>query len=154
MDVVHRKVARFGLTAEDEADVAQTCVLAVFNHLADFNGELGTFDAWIGGFAANALKMYRRAIYRRHSQEISVQEVPEVLVPEPEGPRVAISQAFDQLSTADRDILKLKFEMQMTSEEIAVKCGLNSAQTRKRISRAVERLRRHPAVQSLLRETG
>jgi DNA-directed RNA polymerase specialized sigma24 family protein len=46
----------------------------------------------------------------------------------------------------------MKFEMQMTSEEIAVKCGLNSAQTRKRISRAVERLRRHPAVQSLLRE--
>jgi RNA polymerase sigma factor (sigma-70 family) len=69
---------------------------------------------------------------------------------ESEATRDLLRTAMASLDGLDRELLQMRYALCMTSEEIAASNNLNAPQVRKRISRAVERLRRHPAIHQLL----
>jgi RNA polymerase sigma factor (sigma-70 family) len=58
--------------------------------------------------------------------------------------------ALNKLAKKDRNLLSMKFGMGLSSDEIAEQVKMSPTQVRKRISRAIERLRRQPAIQDIL----
>jgi len=46
--------------------------------------------------------------------------------------------------------LHMRFTLQLSSEEIAQASDMNAAQVRKRLSRSVDKLRKHPAIREFL----
>ena len=133
-------------------DLAQDCLLQIFARLSEFDSEKGVFEAWVGGFALNAARSNRRREMRSRMTTMSVDDVPEPGY-EPvqfESDRDLLQAAMLALDLVDREMLHMKYALGMSSDEMAEACGLNAPQVRKRLSRAVERLRRNPAIGQLL----
>jgi len=63
----------------------------------------------------------------------------------------AIFIAMEDLLPSERQLVDMRFVMQLTSDEIAELVGISPCQARKRISRLVERIRCHAAVQAVMR---
>jgi RNA polymerase sigma factor (sigma-70 family) len=133
-------------------ELTQDCVLSVFNRLDEFNPALGTFEAWITGFAQNCWRSHIRNLTRQRRQTVSIDDVSEAQyeISHDVNQRENLSVALESLELLDRELLHMRYSLGMTSDEIATASDMNPPQVRKRISRAVERLRRHPATQSLL----
>lgn len=147
----HRKMRRYGLSQQDAEDLAQTCAIEVLRHIGDFDTARGNLDSWVAGFAFNSVRMHRRTSSR--SPELPLELMPNLtLASMPKNAEHhSLAEALRSLDLIDRELLHMKFGLEMSSQEIADSSDLNAAQARKRISRAVERLRRHPAVQAALK---
>ena len=58
------------------------------------------------------------------------------------------------LSESDRQMFELRYGVGLSYREIAQQMGLNEEAVRKRITRALTRLKAHPIIQSILMEGG
>jgi RNA polymerase sigma factor (sigma-70 family) len=119
--------------------------------LGDFDAEKGRFDGWISGFALNSVRAYNRGA-RKLRAEVALEEVAEQTTDDSptNSKRTGLETALEKLTARDKKLLAMKFGMGLTSDEISEHVNMSPTQVRKRISRAIERLRRHPAIQEVL----
>ena len=107
------------LGSQADADEAvQETLLRAHRGMASYRAE-GSVKAWLCGIArhvcAHMLETRRKARVLR--------------------------DALDKLKPSEREALVLRFVADLSHREIAVACGLDEAAARKRISRALERMR-------------
>jgi len=151
LEYVKKRVRAFGVHPNDAADVAQACTLEVLRHLPDFDPTRGRFDGWMTGFALNSARAHNRGT-RKLKSEVALEDVAE---PSSEdagasAQRSGLAAALDKLSGEDQLLLGYKFGLGMTSDEVGVRMSMSATQVRKRVSRALERLRQQPAIRELL----
>lgn len=148
-----RRIRRHVACHSVAEELVQSTMLKIFMRLADFDSEKGVFESWIGGFAANALRAHYRSESRSRMVTVPVEALAEVSQPPTvfEDNRSLLSSALRSLDLLDQELLHMRFTLGLSSDEIAEECGMNAPQVRKRISRAVEKLRQHPSIQSIVR---
>jgi RNA polymerase sigma-70 factor (ECF subfamily) len=151
LEYVKRRVKAFGVPTNDAEDVAQACTLEVLRHLADFDPQRGKFAGWITGFALNSARAYNRGS-RRVRSEVPLEEIAEPSTDDVAlgAQRTGLASALDKLSAEDQKLLGMKFGLGLTSDEMGGRLGMTGTQVRKRVSRALERLRQQPAIRELL----
>ncbi|MGI8923219.1 MAG: sigma-70 family RNA polymerase sigma factor [Fimbriimonadales bacterium] len=144
-----RSVSRFGFAKQEMDDLAQSCAVEVVQQLRAFNPYRGSFEAWISGFAWNVVRGYRSG-HRRQARALPGDLARPVSETDP-CLRNAIFTAMEDMLPSERQLLDLRFVMQLSSDEIAEFTSISASQARKRISRALERIRCHDAVQGVMR---
>jgi RNA polymerase sigma-70 factor (ECF subfamily) len=149
-----------GRLLEDAAqadDVYQTVLLQAFTHLPAFSGR-SSFCAWLYAIARHrALDTLKAS--RRRKRHVAPEEewggAPESMdprdTPEEELLREATYAALHaellRLPPKTRQLLQLRYEEQLSYEEIASRCAEQPATLRVRASRALPRLRRALEIQ-------
>jgi RNA polymerase sigma-70 factor, ECF subfamily len=125
----------------DADEAAQETLLRAHRGMASFRGD-GTIKAWLCGIARHVCAHILET--RRKGRELA--EL--VVVPDEGSDRFATRQqarairvALDQLKPSERDVLVLRFVAGLSHRELATACNLDEAAARKRISRALARLR-------------
>lgn len=151
LEYAKRRVRILGVSADDTPDVAQACTVEVLRHLGDFDANKGRFDGWVSGFALNSVRAYNRGA-RKLRAEVALEDVPEPTVDDglASSKRAGLETALGKLTARDKNLLSLRFGMGLSSEEISAQVNMSPTQVRKRISRAIERLRRQPAIQDII----
>lgn len=151
-NILSRRFRRLSAAAPVVDELVQDCMLQVFARLPEYNVDKGLFESWVGGFAINSLRAYRRREARARTSALPVEEMQSLSynINHLEDDRELLTAALDSLDLLDRELLHMRYSLGMSSEEIAASSDLNAPQVRKRISRAVERLRRHPAMGHIL----
>lgn len=147
-NILFRRFRRLAAVNSVIDELVQDCMLQVFARLPEYSVQKGLFESWVGGFAVNSLRAHRRREARARTSALPVEEMTELSydMTRQEDDRELLTAALDSLELLDRELLHMRYSLGMSSEEIAVNSDLNAPQVRKRISRAVERLRRHPAM--------
>lgn len=144
---VRRRIQGYGVPASDVDDLAQACALEVLRHAGEFDPSRGRLDAWVGGFAFNTVRQYRRQARftqpSRHHQNDHFAAKARVSAP--------LTLALSCLSDDDKRLIRLRFVDRLTSPEIACRLESSPDAVRKQISRVLEKLRRHPSIHQLIR---
>ena len=132
-----------GSQAESE-ELVQETLLAAYDGLAQYRGE-GTVRAWLFGIA--------RRICGRHNEMRNRREARLKLVhdtgPRPDASELSIEReraeraraALAKLKPSEREAVVLRFDAGLSFREVAQACGVDEAAARKRVSRALARLR-------------
>jgi RNA polymerase sigma-70 factor (ECF subfamily) len=130
------------LGSQADADEAvQETLLRAHRAMASYRAE-GSVKAWLCGIARHVCAHMLET--RRRGKELLE------LVPEQGEARDVFAlrrrarvlrDALDKLKPSEREALALRYVADLSHREIAVACGLDEAAARKRISRALERLR-------------
>jgi RNA polymerase sigma factor (sigma-70 family) len=151
--ILNVRLKQMGLPEHEVEDVAQQCAIEILRRLDDYEPGLGKFPHWVSGFARQSAKSWRRTQARKVTNEVNtLQDVDFEAEPDQDiADLEALESGLSKLSLIDRELLNMKFSLGMSSEEIAESTDLNSVQVRKRISRAVEKLRNEPAIRSFLK---
>ena len=134
------------LGSQAEADEAvQETLLAAFDAMAQFRGE-STVRAWLFGIAR---RVCARRVETRGRREARLRLVrgdldvspgaDSLLAARREAERVR--SALEQLKPSERDAVVLRYDGELSFREVAEACGIDEAAARKRVSRALERLR-------------
>jgi RNA polymerase sigma-70 factor (ECF subfamily) len=125
----------------DADEAAQETLLRAHRAMPTYRGE-GTIKAWLCGIArhvcAHALETRRRG-----------RELLEVVPVEPEARddfanrrrAKLVREALSRLKPTEREALVLRYVADLSHREIAIECNVDEAAARKRISRALARLR-------------
>ena len=139
---LHGRLCMTMLGSQADADEAlQETLLRADRAMPSYRGE-GTIKAWLCGIArhvcAHTLESRRKG---RELAELVV--VPDENSQPFENHQIAraLRAALDQLKPSERDVLVLRYVADLSHREIAVACNLDEAAARKRISRALARLR-------------
>lgn len=151
LEYAKKRIRILGVPADDTADVAQACTIEVFRHLGDFDATKGRFDGWVSGFALNSVRAFSRGA-RKLRAEVALDDVAEPSRDDeaPSTKQAGLETALDKLTARDQNLLAMKFGMGLTSDEIAERVRMSPTHVRKRVSRAIERLRRQPAIREIL----
>jgi RNA polymerase sigma-70 factor (ECF subfamily) len=132
-----------GSQAESE-ELVQETLIAAFDGFAAYRGE-GTVRAWLFGIA--------RRICGRHTEMRNRREARLRLVHDtgrgPDAAQLAVDReraeraraALAKLKPSEREAVVLRFEAGLSFREVAVACGIDEAAARKRVSRALSRMR-------------
>lgn len=150
--VLTTRFRQAGLKPGEAEDLTQECLVELITHIDRFDPVKGSIDSWISGFARNAVKSWwRREVLKRNS-EISYKQVPEAGLAMNEAMLEisAIKYGLGELSVIDQELLYMRFGLGMNFEDIAKNADMTCVNARKRVSRAVERLRRDPAIREAL----
>jgi RNA polymerase sigma factor (sigma-70 family) len=140
-----KRIRGYGVPAGDVDDLAQTCALEVLRHASEFDPNRGRLDAWVGGFAFNTVRQYRRQarfgqINRQQLEEFACKA--RVSAP--------LTLALTCLTADEKVIIRMKFVDRMTAPDIAEATDRSPEAVRKQISRTLEKLRKHPSIRQLL----
>jgi RNA polymerase sigma-70 factor (ECF subfamily) len=130
------------LGSQADADEAvQETLLRAHRAMASYRGE-GSVKAWLCGIArhvcAHVLEVRRRG--RELLELVPSQDEARETFALRRSARV-LRDALDKLKPTERDALALRYVADLSHREIAEACGLDEAAARKRVSRALERLR-------------
>lgn len=137
------------LSSQADADEAtQETLLRAHRAMATYRGE-GSIKAWLCGIArhvcAHVLETRRRA---REVHDSALDVVPDANAPADARSLFATRQrarvirdALAQLKPSEREALVLRYVGELSHREIALACNLDEAAARKRLSRALTRLR-------------
>jgi RNA polymerase sigma-70 factor (ECF subfamily) len=145
------RLRSLGVPAQETEDLAQQCLIEIYETLQRYDSGRGSLDAWAAGIARNVARNWRRAQSRRTHEpleESALKPLATSLVGE--GSVAAVSEALSGLNIIDRELLNMRFALGMSFAEIEQQTDLTEANARKRVSRAIESLRRHPSVQAML----
>lgn len=146
--VLRRRFLALGMSQQETEDLVQDCVTLVFDAIKDFDAAKGTLDAWLSGYARNVARSYWRGAYSRKQSEHSLESAPESgqeLVPDLNGSGT-LEAALNELHPVDQELLLMRFNFGYSFDEIAEMADLSPVNARKRVSRAVELLRKNPAL--------
>jgi RNA polymerase sigma-70 factor (ECF subfamily) len=132
-----------GSQAESE-ELVQETLLAAYDGFAQFRGE-GSVRAWLFGIA--------RRICGRHVEMRSRREARLRLVHDtsrgPDAGELSIEReraerardALAKLKPSEREAVVLRYDAGLSFREVATACGIDEAAARKRVSRALARMR-------------
>lgn len=137
--------------AQDAEDVAQETFLRAFRSLHRFDASR-PLRPWLLSIAANLARNRRRALGRYWAavRRLVSSERPEA-VPgrsidehDPHGPQVVVAQALanavKQLGDNDREVIILRYFMELSTAETAQALGIVEGTVKSRVHRARERL--------------
>ncbi|MFN3691223.1 MAG: RNA polymerase sigma factor, partial [Fimbriimonadales bacterium] len=143
---------------DDIADLTQECLLRVYNNL-DSLRDLDKIEPWLRVVVRNAVYTWLRE--RKREQEAyslgleSEHETDTYSIPEDDLLLYFVLQeAMQTLSESDQQMLELRYGVGLSYREIAQQMGVNEEAVRKRITRALSRLKAHPVIQSIIAEGG
>jgi RNA polymerase sigma-70 factor (ECF subfamily) len=156
---IERLVRRYCRANDDDVeDLTQECLLRVYNNL-DSLRDLDKMEPWLRTVVRNAVFSWYRE--RKREQEVyslgleTEHEAAPYSIPEDDLLLYFVLQeAMQALSESDRQMFELRYGVGLSYREIAQQMGLNEEAVRKRITRALARLRAHPIIQSILMEGG
>jgi len=156
---IERLVRRYCRSNDDDvADLTQECLLRVYNNL-DSLRDLDKIEPWLRTVVRNAVYTWYRE--RKREQETyslgleSDHETDTYSIPEDDLLLYFVLQeAMQTLSDSDRQMLELRYGVGLSYREIAQQMGMNEEAVRKRITRALSRLKAHPIIQSIITEGG
>lgn len=145
------------LTWEDAEEISQETFLSVIRNLESFQGQ-SAFQTWLLRIAANKAHDFRqRAMAAKRgggARPIRLDADPEAGSPvDPPTPlpgpdellasaetHALVRQSLDQLETACREIVELRYFADLSYEEIAASLRLNPKTVSSRLSRCLDRL--------------
>lgn len=143
---------------DDVEDLTQECLLRVYNNL-DSLRDLDKMEPWLRTVVRNAVFSWYRE--RKREQEVyslgleTEHETEPYSIPENDLLLYFVLQeAMQTLSESDRQMFELRYGDGLSYREIAQHMGLNEEAVRKRITRALGRLKAHPIIQSIITEGG
>lgn len=147
-----RRFAALGLNLDDAGELAQECVCDVMLNIEKFEEGRASFQTWASGFARTHLRAWRRREIGRRQMERPLDEASDASVEDENLNDVdcALKTCLGSLPLVDRELLVMRFTLGLSFDEIATKTDLTPANARKRLSRAVERLRRDPELRVAL----
>jgi RNA polymerase sigma-70 factor (ECF subfamily) len=156
---IERLVRRYCRSNDDDVeDLTQECLLRVFNSL-DSLRDLDKMEPWLRAVVRNAVFSWYRE--RKQEQEVyslgleAEHKTESYSIPEEDLLLYCVLQeAMQTLSESDRQMFELRYGVGLSYREIAQQMGLNEEAVRKRITRALARLKAHPIIQSIIREGG
>ena len=156
---IERLVRRYCRSNDDDVeDLTQECLLRVYNNL-DSLRDLDKMEPWLRTVVRNAVFSWYRE--RKREQEVyslgleTEHEAAPYSIPEDDLLLYFVLQeAMQALSESDRQMFELRYGDGLSYREIAQQMGLNEEAVRKRITRALARLKAHPIIQSILMEGG
>lgn len=125
--------------------------LAVWNHSSKFQGEEVDFKKWIGTITKyKAIDYYRRkqkveTVSLEQSKEIEDPETTEMLFMRKEK-RDSILLEMQSLSEADRELLLMKYYLDLSNDEIASALGITKAAVENRLYRGKKKLAIMPTI--------
>lgn len=134
------------LGVQSEADEAtQETLLAAWPALPSYRGE-GSVRAWLFAIARRVCARRAESRARRdahlrlvHTDETYAPPADVLLLARQRAERAR--RALELLKPSERDAVVLRFEGELSYRELADCCGIDEATARKRVSRALERVR-------------
>ena len=141
---------------DDIADLTQECLLRVYNSL-DSLRDLDKIEPWLRTVVRNAVFTWYRE--RKREQEVYSLGLEADHESEPYSTPgddlllyFVLQEAMQTLSESDRQMFELRYGVGLSYRQIALQMGLNEETVRKRITRALARLKAHPIIQSIIAE--
>jgi RNA polymerase sigma-70 factor (ECF subfamily) len=137
----------FALTGSqaDADEVTQETLLAAYDAASSFRGE-GSVRAWLFGIARRvcARKLEVRTRQARRAEMIvalgdDARGVDALVDEQRTGARVRT--ALEAMRPTEREAVVLRYERDLSFREVAEACGIDEAAARKRVGRALDRLR-------------
>jgi RNA polymerase sigma-70 factor (ECF subfamily) len=129
----------------DAEEAAQETLMAAFDAMTGYRGE-GTVRAWLFTIARRVCARRVETRVRREAKlrlvrddEATDGDAEALLAARRRAERVRA--ALEQLKPSERDAVVLRFESDLSFREVAEACGIDEAAARKRVSRALGRLR-------------
>ena len=129
---VYNFLRRMGLAPELAADLAQETLLRAIRGAHRYRGE-GSVRAWVLGIAHNVFREWLRA-GRREVPVAEIVDSPEMSPSQVES--VDVERALAGLNPDDREILTLRFVLDLPSQEVAIALGITDQAVRQRVARA------------------
>lgn len=137
-------LAMTGSQAEAE-ELVQETLLAAYDAFPQFRGE-GTVKAFLYSIARRTCA---RSIERRARRDARVRLVQDAEAGGDDASDVAARRqlaqrtrnALDALRPSEREALLLRYQAELPFRDVALACGCDEAAARKRVSRALERMR-------------
>jgi RNA polymerase sigma factor (sigma-70 family) len=132
-----------GSQAESE-ELVQETLLAAFDAFHQYRGE-GTVRAWLFGIARRLCGRHTEMRTRREARLRLVhdtgrgRDASEIAALRQRAERARV--ALGKLKPSEREAVVLRFEGELSFKELAIACGVDEAAARKRVSRALSRLR-------------
>ncbi len=137
-------MAYLGTQAEAE-EASQETLIAALDAMPSYRGD-GTVRSWLFGIARRVCARRVETRVRRENRLRLVQ--PDESAPGAEALLAARQQAFrvrnalEQLKPTEREAVVLRYDSGLSFAEVAHACGIDEPAARKRVSRALDRLRR------------
>ncbi len=143
LNLVHSVALRQVNDPELAAEISQ----AVFILLARKSGKLKegvVLTGWLFRTTRFVAARAARTEQRRRRREQEALQMHQLATPDPAWPRVApaLDEAMDNLGETDRNALLLRFFEGRNHKEVGAALGMNEEAARKRVDRALEKLRR------------
>lgn len=146
------RLLQFGVSTQDADDLAQDIMINMMRQLPSFEIEKGSLESWITGFAKMAAKAWMRQRALKLQREVPLELAPGVAA-EVEGDELlanAIQRALSKLPEVDRLMVDLRFSQGLSSKQISDRMGMSDMAVRKRLSRAIERVRKDSGLREAL----
>jgi RNA polymerase sigma-70 factor (ECF subfamily) len=141
---------------DDVEDLTQECLLRVYGKFETLR-DVEKADSWLRAVVRNTVFTWYRQ--RKREQEVCSlgleTEHESELYSLPENELLlyfSLQEAMQTLSEKDRHMFELRYGLGLSYREIAQEVGLNEEAVRKRITRALARLKAHPIIQSITAE--
>ncbi len=145
--LLRKRFLSLGLTPDETDDLVQECSALVFSAIDKFDSSKGSLDAWVSGYARNLLRSWWRGEYARRNGEMPLDSNRDIAVEEDNGlTAAALEAAMTELNPIDQELLQMRFGFGYSFEEIADMANIPAVNARKRVSRAVEALRKNPVL--------
>jgi RNA polymerase sigma-70 factor (ECF subfamily) len=132
-----------GSQAESE-ELVQETLLAAYDGFPQFRGE-GSVKAWLYGIARRICGRHNEMRARREARLKLVHDTgrgPDASELTQEREQATRARAaLAKLKPSEREAVVLRFHAELSFREVAIACGVDEAAARKRVSRALARLR-------------
>jgi RNA polymerase sigma-70 factor (ECF subfamily) len=156
---IERMVRRYVHTGDDDVeDLTQECLIRVYNSLEQLR-DSDKLDPWLQALVRNTVFTWLRE--RRRELEICSLGLEADTGSEPYASHedetllyIVLQEVLQTLSEEDRQMIEMRYGDGMRYHEIAKVMQLNEETVRKRINRALAKLRAHPIVRAITEEAG
>jgi len=148
--ILVRRFIQLGLNADESQELAQECLIDILQNLAKFDSERSAMSTWVSGFARTSVRSWRRREYGKRRSEHTYDSAPEVAAQDPNLLEVetSVGNSLKKLNVVDQELLYMRFNLGLSFDEIALRTDMTSVNARKRLSRAVDRLRKDPELRA------